>query len=110
MQSLEEQSFYADDTVNTPTFDSIIADANAAAAAAEPGDFEDGLEAAPDPSLSSGAGAARMENDEKTGGVQQKVIATIQVLHLARWAARRAHTPLITIRVDEELGPRQCHC
>lgn len=72
MQSLEEQSFYVDDTTNTPTFDSIIANANAVVATAEPVGFEDGLEAAPDPGLSSGAGAARMENDEKTGGVQRK--------------------------------------
>lgn len=70
MQSLEEQSFEADDTTKTPTFDVIMANANVAAAnvAAEDIDAENVSE----PTLNSGAGAARMENDQKTGGVQRK--------------------------------------
>lgn len=71
MQSLEEQSFYMDDS-SAPTFDSIMADANPAAVTAEAEEFEDGISAAPDPGSSSGAGAARMENDLKTGGMQRK--------------------------------------
>ncbi|CAG8957962.1 hypothetical protein HYFRA_00000305 [Hymenoscyphus fraxineus] len=70
MQSLEEQSFETDDTMKTPTFDVIMANANVAAAnvAAEELDAENISE----PGLNSGAGAARMENDQKTGGVQRK--------------------------------------
>ncbi|KAF2803646.1 kinase-like protein [Mytilinidion resinicola] len=71
MQSLEEQNFYVDDT-SSPTFDSIMASANPTAVTAEPEELEDGMETAPDPGSSSGAGAARMENDLKTGGMQRK--------------------------------------
>lgn len=67
MQSLEEQSFESDDT---PTFDVIMANANAAAAQVSPEDIEE--HTALDGSMNSGAGAARMENDQKTGGVQRK--------------------------------------
>jgi hypothetical protein len=67
MQSLEEQSFEADDT---PTFDVIMANANAAAAQVGPEGIEE--RTALDGSMNSGAGAARMENDQKTGGVQRK--------------------------------------
>lgn len=74
MQTLEEQSFYADDTVRTTNFDAIMANANAIGARAEPADIEDpALEPGEtDPNLTSNAGAARMENDIKTGGVQRK--------------------------------------
>ncbi|KAI5254578.1 hypothetical protein E4T42_02307 [Aureobasidium subglaciale] len=74
MQSLEEQSFYTDDTAHVTNFDAIMANANNIASHAEPSDIEDpALEAADaDPNLSSNAGAARMENDIKTGGVQRK--------------------------------------
>ncbi|KAK4994851.1 Phosphatidylinositol 4-kinase pik1alpha (PI4-kinase)(PtdIns-4-kinase) [Elasticomyces elasticus] len=72
MQSLEEQSFYTHDASHTPNFDTVMANANIAASSADPEDLEDNLEAATDPDLSSGAGAARMENDQKTGGVQRK--------------------------------------
>lgn len=73
MQSLEEQSFDLDDGQG-PTFDMIMAKASAASAASEPSEAE--LEAA-EPSLDSSgmnpnAGAARMENDFKTGGLQRK--------------------------------------
>ncbi|KAH8805685.1 phosphatidylinositol 4-kinase-like protein PIK1 [Xylogone sp. PMI_703] len=71
MQSLEEQSF--DDSVHhAPTFDMIMANANAEAERAEKaekaGSDEDG-EGTP---INTAAGAARMENDQKTGGVQRK--------------------------------------
>ncbi|TVY85286.1 Phosphatidylinositol 4-kinase pik1 [Lachnellula suecica] len=69
MQSLEEQSFDTDDA-NPPTFDLIMANANVAAANAAPEDIED--ESVSEAGLNSGAGAARMENDQKTGGVQRK--------------------------------------
>ncbi|KAH0558816.1 hypothetical protein GP486_004545 [Trichoglossum hirsutum] len=70
MQSLEEQSFYFDETNQAPTFDSIMANANKAATNTDPTDIEDDstLEA----SLNSGAGAARMENDQKTGGIERR--------------------------------------
>lgn len=70
MQSLEEQSFETDDGANPPTFDLIMANANVAAANAAPEDIED--ENVSESPLNSGAGAARMENDQKTGGVQRK--------------------------------------
>jgi hypothetical protein len=66
MQSLEEQNFLAEDA--TPTFDSIMAESDPAAITAEPEILEDGLPVA----TNSGAGAARMENDLKTGGMQRK--------------------------------------
>lgn len=67
MQSLEEQSFESDDS---PTFDVIMANANASAAQVTTEDIEE--HTALDGSMNSGAGAARMENDQKTGGVQRK--------------------------------------
>jgi phosphatidylinositol 4-kinase len=67
MQSLEEQSF---ETNGTPTFDAIMANANAAAVLAESEEIEEPT--ALDASVNSGAGAARMENDQMTGGVQRK--------------------------------------
>ncbi|KAI1378327.1 phosphatidylinositol 3 [Hypoxylon crocopeplum] len=67
MQSLEEQSFDLDDGQG-PTFDLIMAKASAAASASEGADLEDDL----DPTNNSNAGAARMENDAMTGGVQRK--------------------------------------
>lgn len=70
MQSLEEQSFETDDGANPPTFDLIMANANVAAANAAPEDIDD--ENVSESGLNSSAGAARMENDQKTGGVQRK--------------------------------------
>ncbi|KAI2618653.1 phosphatidylinositol 3 [Hypomontagnella submonticulosa] len=68
MQSLEEQSFDLDDGQG-PTFDLIIAKASAAASSAPEGaDLEEDL----DPTSNVNAGAARMENDAMTGGVQRK--------------------------------------
>jgi len=71
MQSLEEQSFELEDTSQAPgpTFEMIMANANAAAATVGPDDI--GEETA-DSTLNAGAGAARMENDQKTGGVRRK--------------------------------------
>jgi hypothetical protein len=69
MQSLEEQSFDIDDTT-APTFDIIMANANAAASHVVPDDIAEGT--VTDSPINSGAGAARMENDQKTGGVQRK--------------------------------------
>lgn len=70
MQTLEEQSFLAGGEAQN--FDAIIGNASALAATAEPSEFEDGMDASPDPGGSSGAGAARMENDAKTGGLAQR--------------------------------------
>lgn len=65
MQSLEEQSFETD---RVPTFDNMLATANAASASVDEEDLENlTLEL-----VTTGAGAARMENDQKTGGVQRK--------------------------------------
>jgi phosphatidylinositol 4-kinase len=73
MQSLEEQSFVTDDALQTPSFESIIAKAGAAAAQAEPGDMEEEtIDGPTDPGHNSGKGAARMENDALTGGLQQR--------------------------------------
>ncbi|KAI9733759.1 MAG: Phosphatidylinositol 4-kinase pik1alpha (PI4-kinase)(PtdIns-4-kinase) [Claussenomyces sp. TS43310] len=67
MQSLEEQSF---ESSETPSFDVIMANANAAAVNVDPDIVED--DNSLDGPLNTGAGAARMENDQKTGGVQRK--------------------------------------
>lgn len=73
MQSLEEQSFLADDGLAAPSFDAIMAKAGAAVAQSETRELgEDELASEADPNLSSGRGAERMENDMKTGGVQRK--------------------------------------
>ncbi|GAP89670.1 putative phosphatidylinositol 4-kinase [Rosellinia necatrix] len=66
MQSLEEQSFDLDDGQG-PTFDMIIAKASATSSVSEP-DLDDEFTAGNNPT----AGAARMENDAMTGGVQKK--------------------------------------
>ncbi|KAI0840570.1 phosphatidylinositol 3 [Hypoxylon sp. FL0890] len=73
MQSLEEQSFDLDDGQG-PTFDMIIAKASAASAASAASSAPEGsdLEEELDPTSNSNAGAARMENDAMTGGVQRK--------------------------------------
>ncbi|OTB06871.1 hypothetical protein M426DRAFT_318586 [Hypoxylon sp. CI-4A] len=69
MQSLEEQSFDLDDGQG-PTFELIMAKASATASSASEGGTE--LEEDIDPTNNSNAGAARMENDAMTGGVQRK--------------------------------------
>nr|POE59219.1 phosphatidylinositol 4-kinase pik1a [Quercus suber] len=73
MQSLEEQSFLNEDALSTPSFDTIMAKAGAAAAETDGNDLEnDEMDAPTDPSLNTGKGAARMENDAMTGGIQRK--------------------------------------
>lgn len=66
MQSLEEQNFMAEDS--GPTFDTIMAETDPLAISAEPEELEDGLPVG----TNTGAGAARMENDLKTGGMRRK--------------------------------------
>jgi hypothetical protein len=69
MQSLEEQSFDTNDATHAPTFDIIMANANAVAAGVTPEEIDDNSS---ESGLNTGAGAARMENDQKTGGVRRK--------------------------------------
>jgi hypothetical protein len=66
MQSLEEQNFLSEDS--GPTFDTIMAESDPTAITGEPEDLEEGMAVA----TNSGAGAARMENDLKTGGMRRK--------------------------------------
>ncbi|ESZ95466.1 phosphatidylinositol 3 [Sclerotinia borealis F-4128] len=72
IQSLEEQSYDSDDGGQSQTFDMIMEKANAAAANVVPEDIEEESPSDPDAVINVGAGAARMENDQKTGGVQRK--------------------------------------
>ncbi|KAH9866625.1 hypothetical protein J1614_008317 [Plenodomus biglobosus] len=65
MQSLEEQNFLSED--QGPTFDTIMAEADPAITAA-PEDLEGEMAVA----TNTGAGAARMENDLKTGGMRRQ--------------------------------------
>ncbi|KAB8349876.1 hypothetical protein FH972_023889 [Carpinus fangiana] len=68
MQNLEEQSFTNDDTPQT--FDKIFADSTPGRIMADLPD--EGSEQLPDtPDVNTGVGAARMENDQKTGGVRR---------------------------------------
>jgi phosphatidylinositol 4-kinase len=76
MQSLEEQSFDLDDGQG-PTFDMIMARAQADSVVnevngTEPGVGAGGDDAAVEPNLNANAGIDRMENDIKTGGLQRK--------------------------------------
>jgi phosphatidylinositol 4-kinase len=73
MQSLEEQSFDLDDGQG-PTFDIIMAKAQAAAASTPDanGTAEGADDATVEPNLNANAGIDRMENDIKTGGLQRK--------------------------------------
>ncbi|KAJ4294049.1 Phosphatidylinositol 4-kinase pik1alpha (PI4-kinase)(PtdIns-4-kinase) [Kalmusia sp. IMI 367209] len=66
MQTLEEQNFLSEDT--GPTFDTIMAETDPTSITAEPDSIEDGMPV----TTNSGAGAARMENDLKTGGVKRQ--------------------------------------
>jgi len=66
MQSLEEENFLSDD--QGPTFDTIMAETGPAAITAEPDDFDEGTAG----TTNHGAGAARMENDLKTGGMRRQ--------------------------------------
>ncbi|KAG4028948.1 hypothetical protein MFRU_018g00580 [Monilinia fructicola] len=73
IQSLEEQNYDSEDVIQSQTFDMIMERANAAAAAnVVSEDIEEESPSDPDAVINVGAGAARMENDQKTGGVQRK--------------------------------------
>lgn len=69
MQSLEEQSFLMDDPSLPPTFDTIMAKTDADTVV-EAVAFDESVENALE-TVNSGAGAARMENDQITGGVKR---------------------------------------
>lgn len=70
MQSLEEQSFDANRSGSSQTFDSMMANAAAASDNVDEEDLESlTLELV---QSGAGAGAARTENDMKTGGVQRR--------------------------------------
>ncbi|KAG6162414.1 hypothetical protein E4U34_004059 [Claviceps purpurea] len=68
MQTLEEKSFDMDD--QGPTFDHILPRTNTAPPALSNPDLEE--DAPIDPAINASAGRERMENDFKTGGVQQR--------------------------------------
>ncbi|KAI9841692.1 MAG: Phosphatidylinositol 4-kinase pik1alpha (PI4-kinase)(PtdIns-4-kinase) [Thelocarpon superellum] len=69
MQTLEEQNFNADEPQDTPTFDTILATADTGTTTM-PDALDEG--ALPVTGLKRSAGAARMENDQKTGGVERR--------------------------------------
>ena len=71
MQSLEEQSFDLDDGQG-PTFDLIMAKAASGASTSEPSEADLEGPTPLEPGMNPNAGAARMENDFKTGGLQRK--------------------------------------
>ncbi|KAI9706742.1 MAG: Phosphatidylinositol 4-kinase pik1alpha (PI4-kinase)(PtdIns-4-kinase) [Bogoriella megaspora] len=81
MQNLEEQSF-TEDPSSAPTFDTIMAKSSSTNTLvtthdiAPTYDSEEDANSIPDPGSSSGAGLARMENDQKTGGVQRSAAAS----------------------------------
>lgn len=70
MQSLEEQNFSTEDSA-TPSFAQILSQ-NTEPLQLEASEGEDmDSEGLPEPSINTGRGAARMENDQKTGGVKR---------------------------------------
>ena len=68
MQSLEEQNFNNDEADDSASFDTILANVGPDANGHRTPDLEDETEAVVNPT----AGAERMENDQKTGGVRRK--------------------------------------
>jgi phosphatidylinositol 4-kinase len=72
MQDLEEQSFLMDDPNQTVTFDTIMAKAVSEEAETDTFDAVIDAAAANTPALNAGRGDARMENDEKTGGLRRQ--------------------------------------
>lgn len=69
MQSLEEQSFLSDD--QGPSFETIMA--KSGAEPTSPDDLGDNMDETSSTDLvNTGKGAARMENDAMTGGIQRK--------------------------------------
>ncbi|KAI9762982.1 MAG: Phosphatidylinositol 4-kinase pik1alpha (PI4-kinase)(PtdIns-4-kinase) [Chaenotheca gracillima] len=69
MQTLEESNFNAEGYRDVQTFDSIMANADPSAVNDRKSGLREPSELEPGPN--SGAGEARMENDQKTGGVQR---------------------------------------
>ncbi|KAI5779755.1 kinase-like domain-containing protein [Geopyxis carbonaria] len=69
MQNLEEQSFFFEETAPVPTFDSIMA---SAVATPLPTLDSEEPEMGKSKNLGTEAGAARMENDQMTSGVERK--------------------------------------
>jgi len=67
MQTLEEQSFFFEATAPLSTFDTIMASTAPPLATANVEEVEE-----PTANLNAEAGAARMENDQKTSGVERK--------------------------------------
>ncbi|KAF8466658.1 kinase-like domain-containing protein [Kalaharituber pfeilii] len=74
MQTLEEESFFFEETAPVPTFDAIMANAAADAAASEVVNAAQNREGGESPKTAFNvqAGVARMENDQKTSGVERK--------------------------------------
>jgi len=70
MQTLEEQSFFFQEAAPIPTFDTIMASAATAPIPNYDDRVEEGDGAKPN-NINSEAGAARMENDQMTSGVER---------------------------------------
>ncbi|KAI9712508.1 MAG: Phosphatidylinositol 4-kinase pik1alpha (PI4-kinase)(PtdIns-4-kinase) [Chrysothrix sp. TS-e1954] len=73
MQDLEEENFNVDGNTPDTTLDHIMSTVSAPHAASD--NSHRGIQSDPDPqsgTFDSEAGAARMENDQKTGGVRRK--------------------------------------
>lgn len=71
MQSLEEQSFLAED-VQTPSFETIMAKSGNTVSEETEEEMDTSIDGPTDPKLNTGKGADRMENDAMTGGIQRK--------------------------------------
>ena len=72
MQNLEEQNF-SEDSSPTAALDNIMSNGGPSGLTNSPIELQDGLDSNPDTSVeNSEKGAARMENDQKTGGVRRK--------------------------------------
>ena len=71
MQNLEDKNFNSNDSQPPPSFDSIMA-ASPTSLANGTSDLNDSPESSVEGSANTAAGAARMENDQITGGVQRK--------------------------------------
>jgi hypothetical protein len=72
MQTLEEQSFFFEETAPIPTFDTIMASAANAPLPTLGGDPVREGDGTASNSINAEAGAARMENDQMTSGVERK--------------------------------------
>lgn len=72
MQTLEEQSFYSEDPTQPAALDAIMDRVQPSSTPESPTESDDGLDSTSEAGMGTGAGAARMENDQKTGGVRRK--------------------------------------